>query len=105
MAANSEQAMRSDMSRSYGHGFDPTVGIFRSYVPPPHPRTLLRTRRGGVRGARRAPNRSTAGNLKMSHSHAVVWTDHQTAQVLQFDSEPMRVKKIRSHNHYTRQHG
>ena len=47
----------------------------------------------------------------MSHSHAVVWTDHQTAQVLQFDSEPkhanepMHVKKVRSHNHYTRQHG
>lgn len=41
----------------------------------------------------------------MSHSHAVVWTDHQTAQVLQFDAEHMRAKKIRSHNHYTRQHG
>jgi hypothetical protein len=41
----------------------------------------------------------------MSHSHAVVWTDHQTAQVLQFDAEHMQGKKIRSHNHYTRQHG
>jgi len=41
----------------------------------------------------------------MSHSHAVVWTDHQTAQVLQFDSEHVRAQKIRSHNHYTRQHG
>jgi hypothetical protein len=41
----------------------------------------------------------------MSHSHAVVWTDHQTAQVLQFDAEHMEAKRIRSHNHYTRQHG
>jgi len=41
----------------------------------------------------------------MSHSHAVVWTDHQSAQVLQFDAEHMRAKKIRNHDHYTRQHG
>ena len=41
----------------------------------------------------------------MSHSHAVVWTDHQTAQVLHFDAEHMRAQKIRSHKHYTRQHG
>jgi len=41
----------------------------------------------------------------MSHSHAVVWTDHQSAQVLQFDAEHVHEKKIRSHNHYTKQHG
>ena len=41
----------------------------------------------------------------MSHSHAVVWTDHQSAQVLQLDPEHMQAKKIRNHNHYTRQHG
>ena len=41
----------------------------------------------------------------MSHSHAVVWTDHQSAQVLKFDAEHMQAKTIRSHNHYTRQHG
>jgi len=41
----------------------------------------------------------------MSHSHAVVWTDHQTAQALQFDAEHLQAKKIRSHHHYTRQHG
>lgn len=41
----------------------------------------------------------------MSHSHAVVWTDHQAAQVLQFDAEHLKAKKIRSHHHYTRQHG
>ena len=40
----------------------------------------------------------------MSHSHAVVWTDHQAAQVLQFDAEHSKATKVRSHNHYTRQH-
>jgi hypothetical protein len=40
----------------------------------------------------------------MSLSHAVVWTDHQTAQVLHFDAEHIRTQKIRSHHHYTRQH-
>jgi hypothetical protein len=41
----------------------------------------------------------------MSHSHAVVWTDHQTAQVLQFDAEHVHAQKVRKHTHYTRQHG
>lgn len=41
----------------------------------------------------------------MSHSHAVVWIDHQAAQVLQFDAEHVEAKKIRGHKHYTRQHG
>jgi len=41
----------------------------------------------------------------MSHSHAVVWTGHQSAQVLQFDAAHMQAKKIRTHTHYTRQHG
>ena len=41
----------------------------------------------------------------MKHSHAVVWTDHQTAQVLQFDAEHLQAKRIRTHDHYTRQHG
>jgi hypothetical protein len=41
----------------------------------------------------------------MSHSHAVVWTDHHSAEVLRFDAEHVRAKKIRSHSHYTRQHG
>ncbi len=40
----------------------------------------------------------------MGRSHAVVWTDHQSAQVLHFDAEHVRAQKIRSHNHYTRQH-
>jgi hypothetical protein len=41
----------------------------------------------------------------VSHSHAVVWADHRTAQVLQFDAEHVETKSIRSHQHYTRQHG
>jgi len=40
----------------------------------------------------------------MGRSHAVVWTDHQSAQVLHFDAEHVRAQKIRSHKHYTRQH-
>lgn len=40
----------------------------------------------------------------MSHSHAVVWTDHQNARVLQFDAEHVKAQKIRAEHHYTRQH-
>ena len=41
----------------------------------------------------------------MSPSHAVVWTDHQSAQVLQFDAEHVQAQKIRTHTHHTAQHG
>ena len=61
--------------------------------------------RDSVSRAQPAQNRFTEKNLNMSHSHAVVWTDHQSPQVLQFDAEHMRVQRIRSHHHYTRQHG
>ena len=37
--------------------------------------------------------------------HAVVWTDHQSAQVLQFDAEHVLANKIKAHTHYTKQHG
>jgi stalled ribosome rescue protein Dom34 len=40
----------------------------------------------------------------MSLSHAIVWTDHQAARVLQFDAEHVKAQKIRAENHYTRQH-
>lgn len=40
----------------------------------------------------------------MSMSHAVVWTDHETARVLQLDSEHAQAHKIRASAHYTRQH-
>lgn len=36
---------------------------------------------------------------------AVVVIDHQSAQVLQFDADEVRVQKIKTHNHQTRQHG
>ncbi|WP_428421156.1 hypothetical protein [Methylibium sp.] len=41
----------------------------------------------------------------MSLFHAVVWTDHQTAQVLQFDAEHVLAQKVRAHTHHTAQHG
>ena len=41
----------------------------------------------------------------MSLSHAVVWTDHQAAQVLQFDAEHVEAHKVRAHTHPTAQHG
>jgi stalled ribosome rescue protein Dom34 len=43
--------------------------------------------------------------LAMTLSHAVVWTDHQAATVQQFDSEQVRLQKIRAHPHATPQHG
>ncbi len=41
----------------------------------------------------------------MTLFHAVVWTDHQSAQVLQFDAEHVRADKVRAHTHHTAQHG
>jgi hypothetical protein len=37
--------------------------------------------------------------------HAVVWINHHSAQVLQFDAEQVQSQKIKSHSHLTRQHG
>lgn len=41
----------------------------------------------------------------MSLFRAVVWTDHQSAQVLQFDPEHVTVHKVKAHAHPTAQHG
>ena len=41
----------------------------------------------------------------MTLFHAVVWIDHQTAQILQFDAEHVQAQKIKSHVHHTAQHG
>ena len=41
----------------------------------------------------------------MSLFHAVVWIDHQSAQVLQFDAEEVLAQKVRAHTHPTAQHG
>lgn len=35
----------------------------------------------------------------MSPSHAVVRIDHQRAQILQFETEPLQVMKVQSHTH------
>lgn len=41
----------------------------------------------------------------MSLFHAVVWIDHHSAQVLQFDAEHVQVQKVQAHTFETRQHG
>lgn len=41
----------------------------------------------------------------MSLFHAVVWVDHQKAQVLQFDAEHVQAQKVKAHSHHTAQHG
>ena len=41
----------------------------------------------------------------MTTFHAVVFVDHQQAQVLQFDAEHVRAEKIKAHTHHTKQHG
>ena len=40
----------------------------------------------------------------MTTFHAVVWIDHHSAQVLQFDAEHVQAQKIKASHHYTRQH-
>jgi hypothetical protein len=40
----------------------------------------------------------------MTMFHAVVWLDHQSAQVLQFDAEHVQAQKVKSHTHHTAQH-
>ena len=41
----------------------------------------------------------------MTTFHAVVWTDHKSAHVLQFDTEHVEAQKVKSHSHHTAQHG
>lgn len=41
----------------------------------------------------------------MSLFHAVVWLDHHTAQVLQFDADHVETHKVRSSSRHTRTHG
>lgn len=41
----------------------------------------------------------------MTLFHAVVWIDHQKAQVLQFDAEHVEATKVKAHTHHTAQHG
>jgi len=41
----------------------------------------------------------------MSNLHAVLWVDHQHAQVMHLEVDSTQVQKIKAHNHHTRQHG
>lgn len=41
----------------------------------------------------------------MTTLHAVLWLDHQRAQILQFDAEHVAASTVKAHNHQTRQHG
>ena len=41
----------------------------------------------------------------MALFHAVVWIDHHSAQVLQFDTEHVEAQKVKAHGHHARQHG
>ena len=41
----------------------------------------------------------------MSLFHAVAFVDHQSAQVLQFDSEQVQEHHVHAHSRQTRQHG
>lgn len=41
----------------------------------------------------------------MSLFHAVVWTDHQHAEVLQFNADEVQSRKLKAHSHPTAQHG
>ncbi len=41
----------------------------------------------------------------MPFFHAVVWIDHQSAQVLQFNADEVKAAKVSAEAHYTRQHG
>jgi hypothetical protein len=41
----------------------------------------------------------------MTCFHAVVWTDHHHAQILQFDAEHIESQKVKAHAAHARQHG
>jgi hypothetical protein len=41
----------------------------------------------------------------MTLSNAVVKIDHHHAEVLRFDAEHAEAQQVKSHDHYTRQHG
>ncbi len=41
----------------------------------------------------------------MTLFHAVVWIDHEKAQILQFDAEHVEAQKVKAHTHHTAYHG
>jgi hypothetical protein len=50
-------------------------------------------------------NDTTNPSTTMTLFHAIVWTDHHSAQVLQFDPEQVLASKVHAHTHHTPQHG
>lgn len=41
----------------------------------------------------------------MSLFHAVVWLDHHSANILQFDTEHVEAEKVKASSRHTKQHG
>ena len=41
----------------------------------------------------------------MTFFHAVMWLDHETAQVLQLHADEVQEQHLKAHHHSTRQHG
>lgn len=41
----------------------------------------------------------------MTTFHAVIRIDHQTAEILQFDTGHVEAQKVKAHSHHTAQHG
>ena len=41
----------------------------------------------------------------MAIQHAVLWVDHQHAQLMHLQADSTEVQKIKAHTHHTRQHG
>lgn len=41
----------------------------------------------------------------MTMFHAVVWLDHHTANIMQFDAEHVQAEKVKASSRHTRQHG
>ncbi len=41
----------------------------------------------------------------MTMPHAVVWLDHQTAEITEFDGNEVETSKVKAHSRTTKQHG
>jgi stalled ribosome rescue protein Dom34 len=51
------------------------------------------------------PPATTDEGILVTYFHAVVWLDHKSAQVLQFDAEHVQAQKVKAHTHHTAYHG
>jgi stalled ribosome rescue protein Dom34 len=61
---------------------------------------------GAVRGynhrTKKEPNHE---GVAMANQHAVLWIDHQHAELLHIDAEPVQSRKFKAHHTHTAQHG